>query len=181
MSHALAHLPLLCQANTGIGLETTRVIGKNGGTVVMACRTPARCELGKAKIEAEVKAGGGELKCMELDLGSLASVDSFVAAFLATGLKLTYLVNNAGIMLLPTYQTTEEGVEKQWGTNHLGHFQLTVGLLGKLKQTGPGASVPLIAPCNVVCQPATSFANQTATSFANLPLFSPTCKRCLQT
>jgi len=128
-------------ANTGLGLEAARVIGKNGGTVVMACRTPARCELGKSKIEAEVKAGGGTLQCMEMDLGSLASVDKFVTAFLATGLKLKYLVNNAGIMALPTYQTTEEGVEKQWGVNHLGHFRLTTGLMDKLKDFGEGARV----------------------------------------
>jgi len=128
-------------ANTGLGLEAARVIGKNGGTVVMACRTPARCELGKAKIEAEVKAGGGSLQCMEMDLGSLASVDSFVSKFLATGLKLQYLVNNAGIMGLLTFETTAEGVEKQWGVNHLGHFRLTTGLLNKLKEFGAGARV----------------------------------------
>jgi len=129
-------------ANTGLGLEAARVIGKNGGTVVMACRTPARCELGKAKIEAEVKAGGGSLQCMEMDLGNLASVDTFVAEFLATGLKLKFLVNNAGIMALPTYQTIEHlAVEKQWGVNHLGHFRLTTGLLAKLKEFGAGARV----------------------------------------
>ena len=43
--------------------------------------------------------------------------------------RLDVLVNNAGIMALPTYQTTEEGVEKQWGVNHLGHFRLTTGLM----------------------------------------------------
>lgn len=121
-------------ANTGLGLETARVIGKNGGTVVMACRTPSRCEGGKAKIEAEVKAGGGELKCMQLDLGNLASVDKFVETFLASGLDLDYLVNNAGIMALPEYKTTADGFERQWGVNHLGHFRLTTQLLQKLKQ-----------------------------------------------
>lgn len=134
-SRAVA-VALCCrQANTGLGLETARVIGKNGGAVVMACRTPSRCELGKSKIEAEVKAGGGSVQCMKMDLGSLASVDEFVAEFLESGLKLDYLVNNAGIMALPTYQETADGVEKQWGVNHLGHFRLTTQLLEKLKET----------------------------------------------
>ena len=122
------------QANTGLGLETARVIGKNGGTVVMACRTPSRCENGKAKINAEVEAGGGELRCMQVDLGSLASVDKFVENFLASGLALDYLVNNAGIMALPEFKTTTDGHERQWGVNHLGHFRLTTQLLDKLKQ-----------------------------------------------
>ena len=101
----------------------------------MACRTPSRCENGKAKIEAEVKAGGGELRCMKIDLGSLASVDEFVQEFDATGLELDYLVNNAGIMALPEFKTTADGFEKQWGVNHLGHFSLTTQLLEKLKQS----------------------------------------------
>ena len=132
---------LCVQANTGIGLETARVIGKYGGHVVMACRTPARCEKGKAKIEADVAAGGGKLQCMQLDLSSLASVDKFAADFEATGLKLQYLVNNAGIMALPKYEETAEGIEKQWGVNHLGHFRLTTKLLHKLKEFGAGARI----------------------------------------
>jgi len=122
-------------ANTGLGLEAARVIGKNGGTVIMGCRTPARCEKGKSKIEVEVTAGGGSLRCMKLDLGSLAAVDAFVAEFLATGLELNYLVNNAGIMALPKYEETVDGVEKQWGVNHLGHFRLTTQLIDALKKT----------------------------------------------
>lgn len=122
-------------ANTGLGLETARVIGLNGGTVIMACRTPQRCEKGKAKIEAEVAAGGGELRCMKLDLGSLASVDAFVEEFLASGLELKYLVNNAGVMDFPDFRRTVEGHEMQYGVNHLGHFRLTTQLLDALKKT----------------------------------------------
>ena len=125
----------------------------------MACRTPSRCEGGKAKINAEVEAGGGKLRCMQLDLGNLASVDKFVEEFLASGLALDYLVNNAGIMALPKFTTTADGHESQWGVNHLGHFRLTTQLLEKLTQhkgrivnlsslaharyTGPVADMPL--------------------------------------
>ena len=101
----------------------------------MACRTPSRCEEGKSKIKAQVDAGGGELRCMQVDLSDLASVDKFVEEFLASGLALDYLVNNAGIMALPEFKTTADGHEKQWGVNHLGHFRLTTQLLGKLKQS----------------------------------------------
>ena len=123
------------QANTGLGLETARVIGANGGTVVMACRSLARCEGGMTKISIDVIHGRGQLRCMQLDLSDLASVDKFVEEFLASGLRLDYLVNNAGIMALPKFEVTANGHEKQWGTNHLGHFRLTTQLLDKLKET----------------------------------------------
>ena len=38
------------------------------------------------------------------------------------------LVNNAGIMALPTLERTPEGWEMQFATNFLGHFALTIGL-----------------------------------------------------
>ena len=43
------------------------------------------------------------------------------------------LVNNAGVMTPPTRQTTRDGFELQWGTNHLGHFALVAHLLPLLK------------------------------------------------
>lgn len=60
---------------------------------------------------------------MLLDLSSMESVSRFVAAFLAKGLKLDILVLNAGVMMSP-YGTTKEGLELQFGTNHIGHFLL---------------------------------------------------------
>jgi len=67
-----------------------------------------------------------------LDLGSLKSVRAFVAQFLAQGRPLHLLINNAGIMATPLAYT-EDGFESQFGTNHIGHFALTVGLLPALK------------------------------------------------
>ena len=41
------------------------------------------------------------------------------------------LVNNAGIMACP-YGVTEDGFEKQFGTNHLGHFLFTNLIMDKI-------------------------------------------------
>mmetsp|Transcript_21887 Transcript_21887/g.39692 ORF Transcript_21887/g.39692 Transcript_21887/m.39692 type:complete len:267 (-) Transcript_21887:5-805(-) len=105
----------------------------------MACRSLKRCNSAKADIET----GAGTLETMEMDLNSLKSVSTFVDAFLAKGLPLHYLINNAGIMALPKYETTADGVEKQWGVNHLGHFHLTTKLLEKLKASAPSRIVIL--------------------------------------
>ena len=68
---------------------------------------------------------------MELDLGSLGSVQKFVNGFKKKELPLHILVNNAGIMF-PPYGTTEDGFERQFGVNHLGPFALTNLLLDEL-------------------------------------------------
>lgn len=68
---------------------------------------------------------------MELDLGSLGSVQKFVNEFKKKGTPLHILVNNAGIMF-PPYGTTEDGFERQFGVNHLGPFALTNLLLDEL-------------------------------------------------
>ena len=68
---------------------------------------------------------------MELDLGSLGSVQKFVNEFKKKELPLHILVNNAGIMF-PPYGTTEDGFERQFAVNHLGPFALTNLLLDEL-------------------------------------------------
>jgi NAD(P)-dependent dehydrogenase (short-subunit alcohol dehydrogenase family) len=73
---------------------------------------------------------------MVLDLGSLKSVESFVQAFQSKHNKLDVLVNNAGVMAIPTREVTAEGFEKQLGINHFGHFHLTNLLMPQLKAAG---------------------------------------------
>jgi len=55
-------------------------------------------------------------------------VRAFAEAYVGTGQALDLLINNAGVMALPKRELTADGFERQFGTNHLGHFALT-GLL----------------------------------------------------
>ena len=80
---------------------------------------------------------------MQLDLNDLESVKKFADKFNAKFDKLDILLNNAGIMALPTRETTAQGFEKQFGVNHVGHFLLTKLLLEKVKASPEGRIVNL--------------------------------------
>ena len=124
-------------ANSGIGYEAAKEFARKGAQTILACRSMDKAQAALAELRAEVPQAQAEI--MELDLTSLASVRAFAEAFKAKYDKLDVLVNNAGIMMVP-YGRTEDGFERQLGTNHLGHFALT-GLLFDLLVNTPGARV----------------------------------------
>ncbi len=75
-----------------------------------------------------------QLTPVQMDLASLASVDAAAKKILAKTSRLDILMNNAGIMAVPP-QTTADGYEIQFGTNHLGHALLTKLLLPTMLET----------------------------------------------
>jgi NAD(P)-dependent dehydrogenase (short-subunit alcohol dehydrogenase family) len=105
-------------ANSGLGLATARALAAAGARVVLAVRDPERGAAAAAGLP-------GEVEVRRLDLADLASVRSFAAQWSG---PLDVLVNNAGIMMVPA-GLTADGFERQFGTNHLGHFALTNLLL----------------------------------------------------
>jgi NAD(P)-dependent dehydrogenase (short-subunit alcohol dehydrogenase family) len=114
-------------ANSGLGLETTRELARHGATVVLACRNQDKGRGAIEEIRGEVPEA--ELELGQLDLSDLASVAKFAGSL--DGRAIDVLVNNAGLMAVP-YARTADGFEIQMGTNHLGHFALTAGLLPSL-------------------------------------------------
>ena len=109
-------------ANTGLGFDTAKVLAERGATVVLAVR-----DVEKGKQAAARLGANADVTVQELDLGSLDSVRAAAADLHGTLPKIDLLINNAGVMY-PPKQTTREGFELQFGTNHLGHFAFT-GLL----------------------------------------------------
>ena len=107
---------------TGIGIETARALAEAGAQVVLAVRN---LEPGRA---AAADIGHG-VTVEALDLSSLASVRDFAARW--GGRPLHGLINNAGVMACPQ-SYTQDGLEMQIGTNHFGHFLLSVLLLPAL-------------------------------------------------
>ena len=124
---------LITGANSGLGLETARLLAGRGAKVVMACRSPEKGEAAMADIRGDHPQA--DLVLMQLDLADLDSVRDFAGRFRQGFDRLDVLVNNAGLMA-PPLQRTKQGFEIQFGTNHLGHFALTGLLLEPLQAAG---------------------------------------------
>lgn len=117
--------------NTGIGLETTKVLAAAGTTVIVAAR-----DIEKAKKHLN---GIRNVELDAMDLMDPSSIDRFVNHFLASGRPLHLLINNAGIMWVPLRRDIR-GIESQLATNYLAQFQLTARLWPALKNAN-GARV----------------------------------------
>jgi NAD(P)-dependent dehydrogenase (short-subunit alcohol dehydrogenase family) len=128
-------------ASSGIGTETARALAAAGAEVTMAVRN---VEAG-ARLAAELQRGlgpdAGRLEVAHLDLADLSTVRAFTSAWSG---PLHILVNNAGVMALPTLTRSVEGWEAQFATNHLGHFALAQQFHGSLAAAN-GARVVSVA------------------------------------
>lgn len=121
-------------ANSGVGLETTRQLIKQGGHVVMACRRVEAGEEARASFEG-LRGSSEVIKC---DLADLQSVRDFVAEFQSRHEHLDGLMCNAGMVNMknePVY--TKDGFEITWAASYFGHFLLTELLLEMLKKSAP--------------------------------------------
>ncbi|QFS89653.1 Rhamnolipids biosynthesis 3-oxoacyl-[acyl-carrier-protein] reductase [Mycobacterium sp. THAF192] len=128
-------------ANAGLGLETAAVLAERGARVVVAVRDLGKGE--KAVGEITRRTPNADVALQQLDLSSLASVRTAADELRAAYPRIDLLINNAGVMY-PPKQTTADGFELQFGTNHLGHFALTGLLLDHLLQV-EGSRVVTVA------------------------------------
>ena len=128
---------LITGANTGIGRVTARELAKQGMHVFVACRSRERTQA--LLDEIQTMAPGAKVEWLALDLASLASVRQCAQAFLARGLPLHLLINNAG--LAGAKGATKDGFELAFGVNHLGHFLLTQLLLERIQSSAPARIV----------------------------------------
>ncbi|AQR62541.1 short chain dehydrogenase [Brevundimonas sp. LM2] len=120
-------LAIVTGANSGTGFETALELARKGAEVVLATRSAARAEDAIRRILAAVP--GAKLRFEALDLADQASVNACADRLLSQGRAIDVLVNNAGVMALPTREVTIDGFERQLATNYLGHFALTARLL----------------------------------------------------
>ena len=128
-------------SNTGLGMDTARVLAARGAQVVLAVRNVDKGMVAADKIRLSVP--HAQIAVQELDLGSLAAVRAASAELRAAYPRIDLLINNAAVAF-PPKTTTPDGFELQFATNHLGHFVLT-GLLLENMLDVDGARVVVVA------------------------------------
>jgi NAD(P)-dependent dehydrogenase (short-subunit alcohol dehydrogenase family) len=123
-------IALVTGGNSGIGYQIALAMANKGAKVIIACRKPENAEDAIATIkQSNPKV---DMSSVSLDLASLASVKSLTERLDIE--RLDILINNAGVMNIPQRTLTADGFEMHMGTNHLGHFALTLGLLPLLRR-----------------------------------------------
>ena len=133
---------LVTGGNSGLGYQTVLQLARKRAHVLLGARDLTRGQAALDQLKAETP--GGHIELARLDLADLTSVERFSTEFLASGQDLDVLVNNAGVMAIPHRETTAQGFERQFGTNHLGHFALTGRLLPALIKR-PGSRVVTVS------------------------------------
>ena len=119
---------VLTGANTGIGRATALHLAERGATLVLACRSEEKT---RPVLDAIRALGAGEAQFVPLDLSNLDSVRACGARIDAMGRPIDVLLDNAGVA--GARGATKQGFELAFGTNHVGHFLLTMLLVPRLR------------------------------------------------
>ncbi|MDF2048040.1 SDR family oxidoreductase [Microbacterium sp. Kw_RZR3] len=125
---------VLTGGSDGMGLVMAERLAAAGAELVLPVRNREKGE--RAARGIRDRHPDARIALHDLDLASLESVASFGAALETEGMPVHILINNAGVMTPPERQTTVDGHEVQFGTNHLGHVALVGHLLPLLKAGG---------------------------------------------
>ena len=118
-------------SSSGLGEESVRGLAARGAHVAMAARDAVKNAEAVERIRASVP--DADLSVHELDLADLACVARFAEEAAGALDRIDVLINNAGVMACPEGRTAD-GFETQFGTNHLGHFALTLRLMPLLRR-----------------------------------------------
>jgi NAD(P)-dependent dehydrogenase (short-subunit alcohol dehydrogenase family) len=127
-SHYAANIKDKVILTTGVspkslGAEFVRTIAAHSPRlIILAGRNPTKLQA-TADVIREAHPNV-PVRLLTLDLSSQQQVRQAAKEVLAYDEKIDVLVNNAGIMAQP-YATTVDGLEAQFGTNHIGHFLFT--------------------------------------------------------
>ncbi|WP_306367150.1 SDR family oxidoreductase [Nocardiopsis sp. CC223A] len=124
-------LALVTGASDGMGLGMAERLAAAGAEVLLPVRNPRKGADAIARIHRNHPTARASLR--DLDLSSLDSVAALGDTLRGEGRPIHILINNAGVMTPPDRQTTADGFELQFGTNHLGHFALVGHLLPLLR------------------------------------------------
>lgn len=120
------HKMAIITGTGGLGFEAAHALAQADAHVILAGRNQQKGSQAVASLQ--VLAPKAQIEFLQLDLASLQSIDGFAQKLKARSTPIDILINNAGIMMPPQYEHTQDGFEMQFGVNYLGHCALTFGL-----------------------------------------------------
>jgi NAD(P)-dependent dehydrogenase (short-subunit alcohol dehydrogenase family) len=118
--------------NSGIGLETMRVLALRGAHVIGTARTLEKGQQACAQVK-------GRATPVVLELSDFASVVACADVIRNMDVRIGMLILNAGI-IMPEWRAIN-GIEQHFLVNHLGHFLLTQRLLDRVAAAEQGRVV----------------------------------------
>jgi NAD(P)-dependent dehydrogenase (short-subunit alcohol dehydrogenase family) len=155
---------LITGGNAGLGLESTKRLVEAGATVIFTSRDATKGNKAIEEVysylkeikktpddyynDGETSPFMGKAFVANLDLCDIENIKSFnnrLSTIIGKETKIDVLMNNAGVMAIPTRQLTKDGYEQTFQTNHLGHFVLTSLLLPRLQHNARVINVSSMA------------------------------------
>lgn len=122
-------------ANAGIGYETALQLAIQGFEVCIVGRSEPRCKEAVSNIQKQCPSA--HISYAIADLSSQQSIKHVAIDIRNRFPILDVLINNAG-QVFSKYETSVDGIEMQFATNHLAYFLLTNELLPSLLKSKQG-------------------------------------------
>lgn len=120
-------------ANGGMGASLTESLARRGCRVMMACRNLEKA--GRVQERIAASCPDADIRLYRLDLASFDSVRAFTQQLQTDGIRVSALVNNAGVMNRD-FALTADGYEQNIGINYIGTYLLTRRMIPLLERGG---------------------------------------------
>lgn len=138
---------LITGATDGIGLETARVLAKEGHDLLLHGRNPQKLDA----IKAELEPINGNITTFVADLSLLKNTKILGNEILKYTNKLDIIINNAGVYVMDN-PITADGLDARFTVNTIAPYLLTKMLLPILSENGRVINLSSAAQTNVDLQ-----------------------------
>ena len=129
---------IITGGNSGIGYQSAKQLAEKGWSVTLFCRRKEAAEQACEKIRQQT--GNLHVDYILVDLSDLESIKKAVEQYIQKEETLDVLMNNAADFDLSVKKPilTREGLEKQFATNVVAPFLLSILLKGLLEKSESG-------------------------------------------
>ena len=177
MSIHSGKIALITGANKGIGLETARLLGRQGVTVLVAARDAAKAKQAASTLGAE----GITAVPLKLDVTSAADIQTAVSFIASKYGHLDILINNAGINAEGGFSgnnsstVTQSSLRNTFDTNFFAVIELTQAMLPLIRKSPAGRIVNLssiLGSLTLHSDPKSPIAGSKALAYAKIKVNS---------